>query len=258
MFGDSKCPIASDAFMSAVAEFRALVASPIEVIDHFVDLIESLPIVSKGHAEKLNVRAKVVAEVGHAFIRADLEWAIEDDLRRFATPASRDSLRQFRDLKKRPTKRRLLNILERDKDENDLRPAESAIRFAVLELGIFGDDVPLDWIERLSDSPNRLRKVAETVCEYFAYKIDRRGRPRDTPLETYVDRLAQIYEELTGNAITSAKATDTSLGRKPGEAYGRGLDFMLAGLRLVDPSCTSYQAVAQIDRVRKARLGVAS
>ena len=116
------------------------------------------------------------------------------------------------------------------------------------------------WIgsRELSDSPNRLRKVAETVCEYFAYKIDRRGRPRDTPLETYVDRLAQIYEELIGNAITYAKATDTSLGRKSGEAYGRGLDFMLAGLRLVDPSCTSYQAVAQIDRVRKARLGVAS
>ena len=38
--------------MSAVAEFRALLASPIETVDHFVDLVESLPVVSKGHAEK--------------------------------------------------------------------------------------------------------------------------------------------------------------------------------------------------------------
>src|SRR5207247_3270451 len=74
---------------------------------------------------------------------------------------SRDFLRQFRDLKKSPTKRRLRNILERDKDEHDLRPAENAICFAILRLGILGDDVPSDWVESRGDSPDILRKVSD-------------------------------------------------------------------------------------------------
>jgi len=117
------------------------------------------------------------------------------------------------------------------------------------------NDVPLDWIERLSDSPNCLRRFAETVCEHFAYKIDGRGRPRDIPVEEYADRLAQVYGGLTGRAITYAKATDTSPSRRAGEPYGSGLDFMLAGLRLIDPRSTSFQAAAQIDRLRTARRG---
>lgn len=166
---------------------------------------------------------------------------------------SRDFLRPFRELKKLPTKRRLLNILERDKDENGLRPAESAIRFAVLRLGIFDNDIPADWIERLGDNPDLLRKVAETVCKHFAYKIDGHGRPRDILLERYADRLTGIYEELTGKLITYAKATDTSRERRAGAPYGRGLDFMLAGLRMIDRAYTTYQAAAHIERIRTAR-----
>ena len=233
---------------------RALLesCSPPEVVDHFVDLVESLPVASKWHSEKLNVRAKVLAKVGGAFIRADFGRAIEGQRRLVPRPDC-DFLRQFRDLKKRPTKRRLLNILERDKDENDLRPAENAIQLAILQLGIFGDDIPLDLIAKLGDSPALLRKVAERVCEHFSYKIDGPGRPRNAPLEAYAERLAQIYEELAGKPITYAKATDTSRGRKPGEPYGRGLEFMLAGLRLLDQHSTPHQAVAQIDRIRNAR-----
>ena len=242
--------------MSAAVAFRALIASyspsPPEVVDHFVDLVESLPVASMAHAKKLNVRANVLAKVGGAFMRADLERAIEGQ-RRLTPRPDRDFLRQFRDLKKRPTKRRLLNILDRDKDEDDLRPAESAISFAVVELGIFGDDIPLDWIAKLGDSPALLRTVAERVCEHFSYKIDSPGRPRNAPLEAYAERLAQIYEELAAKPITYAKATDTSRGRKPGEPYGRGLEFMLAGLRLLDNRSTPHQAAAQIDRIRNAR-----
>ena len=35
---------------------------------------------------------------------------------------------------------------------------------------------------RLGDSPSLLLKVAGTVCDHFAYKVDRRGRPEDKPL----------------------------------------------------------------------------
>jgi hypothetical protein len=58
---------------------------------------------------------------------------------------------------------------------------------------------------------------------------------------------------LTGRTITYAKATDTSPDRRAGEPYGVGLDFMLAGLRLIEPGCTLYQAVAQLERIRAAR-----
>ena len=137
--------------------------------------------------------------------------------------------------------------------EHDLRPAESALRFGILRLSIFGDDVPTDWVERLGHSADLLRKVAAMVCDHFAYKVDDRGRPGNQPLEDYADRLAQIYGELTGRAITYAKATDTSRGRKAGELYGPGLDFMLAGLRLIEPGSSPFQAAVQIDRLRTAR-----
>ena len=244
-------------FTMAAEELRALLApdSPPEVVDDFIDLVESLPIASKGQGGKWGARTKALADVGIATTHYQVALTSVNARR---GNSRRDFLRQFRDLSKRPTKRRLLNILERDKDENELRPAESAIRFAILRLGIFGNDIPLDWIERLGDSPRLLRKVAGTVCDHFAYKVDRRGRPEDKPLGAYAKRLAQIYEELTGRPLTYAKATYNSRGREPGEPYGRGLDFMLAGLRLIDPGCTPYQAVAQMERVRTARSGVAS
>jgi hypothetical protein len=235
----------------APAELRALLAaySPPEVVDDFIELVERLPIASR-QVREWGVRAIALADVEGAMTDYQIALAVVNS--RCASPR-RDFLRQFRELKKSPTKRRLLNVLERDRDENSLRPAESAIRFAIRRLGIFGNDIPPDWVERLGERPDLLRKVAETVCEHFAYKIDGRGRPRHAPLEAYADRLAEIYKALTGRPITYAKATDTSLGRKAGDPYGAGLDFMLAGLRLIDPNCRSYQAVAQLERIRTAR-----
>jgi len=244
-----------DDFAAAAEELRALVVvdSEPDVVDDFIDLLERLPIASK-EAGNRRARTKAVMDVGIAWIRYEIALTRVSARR---ANSRRDLLRRFRDLKKWPTRRRLHNILEHDKDENDLRPAESAIRFVILRCAIFGDDVPPNWIQRLGDSPDRLRKVAEAVCDYFAYKVDGRGRPGNKPLEDYAARLVQIYGELTGRAITYAKATDTSRDRRAGEPYGLGLDFMLAGLRLIDPGYTTYQAVAQIDRVRTARLGVA-
>jgi hypothetical protein len=243
-------PVMTDDFAAAAEALRTLLAhdSTPELVDYFIDLVESLSIVSMREAREWEARTKALADVGAAAVYHDIALA-SVKARRKNTP--RDFLRQFRDLKRLPTRRRLLNILARDKDDNDLRPAESAIRFAILRLEVFGDDVPPNWIERL-DNTDLLRKIAKTVCDHFAYKVDHRGRPRNQPLEDYAERLAEIYGELTGKAITYAKATDTSRGRKAGELYGPGLDFMLAGLRLIEPASTPFQAAAQIDRLRTA------
>jgi hypothetical protein len=250
---DAARPGGPDAYVSAAAEFCVLLASssPPEMVDDFTHLVERLPIASKRQASKWGARAKALADVGDATTRYQIALTRVNARR---ASSRRDFLRQFRDLKKWPTKRRLLNILERDKDENDLRPAECAIRFAILHLGLFEGEVPPDWIERLGKSPALLRKVAKTVCEHFAHKIDGRGRPRNTPFETYADRLVQIYERLAGRPITYSKATDTSRGRKAGDPYGLGLDVIVAGLRLIDKGNTPYQAVTQIERIRAARV----
>jgi hypothetical protein len=244
---DSACLVTTDDCAAAAAELRVLFTQEVadsaqEVVDNFIAPVERLPVASKQRrVGESDVRAIALRGVEGAMIDYQIALAIETT--RCARPHP-DFLRQFRDLKKWPTKQRLHNILERDKDENNLRPAESAILFAILRLGIFGEDVPPDWVAELGDSPDHLRNVAETVCEHFAYKIDRHGRPRDIAFEEYANRLVQLYEDLTGRPITYAKATDTSRGRKAGEPYGDGLDFLLAGLRLIDQTCTSHQAAA--------------
>lgn len=247
--------ITTDDMAAAAAELCACIAdfSPQETIDEFIAIVERLPPAPKQRqVSESDMHAVALADVGS--VMADYQIALAVAESRCAT-SHREFLRQFRELKKWPTKQRLQNILERDKDENNLRPAESAIRFALLRLGDFGEDIPSDWVERLGDNPNLLRKVAEAVCGHFAYKLDRHGRPRDIPLEEYANRLAQIYEVLTGRVITYAKATDTSRGRKAGEPYGAGLDFLLAGLRLIDQTGTPYQAAAHIERIRTADPG---
>ncbi len=251
---DSAHRITTNGFAEAAAELRAFLAdfSPQEDVDEFITVIERLPL-SPEPRQVGEPDTRVVALAGVEGAMADYQIALTVAESRCAS--HRDFLRQFRDLKKWPTKQRLQNILERDKDENNLRPAKSAIRFALLRLGDFGVDIPSDWVERLGDSPNLLRKVAEAVCKHFAYKLDRHGRPRDIPLEEYANRLAQIYEVLTGGAITYAKATDTSKEREAGEPYGAGLDFLLAGLRLIDQTGTPYQAAAHIERIRNAGRG---
>jgi hypothetical protein len=240
-----------DDFAAAAEELRVLLAldSAPDVVDDLINLVERLPIALR-KASKGDARTKAVMDVGIARIRYEI--ALKSVSARRAN-SRRDFLRQFRDLKNRPTRRRLLSILAKDTDEHDLKAAENAIRFAILQCGVFGDDVPPDWVERLGDSSDLLRKVAETVCDHFAYKVDRRGRPRNKPLEDFADRLAQIYGVLTGRAITYAKATDNSRDRNAGEPYGPGLDFMLTGLRLINSGSTSFQATTQIDRLRTAR-----
>jgi hypothetical protein len=248
---DSAHRVTTDGFAAAAAELLALLAdsSPQEVVDEFIAVVERLPLMPKqGRVSESDTRAVAVADVGSAIAYYQIALALAESRR----ATSHRDLRQFRHLKKWPTKQRLQNILERDKDENSLRPAESAIRFAIFRLGIFGEDIPPNWVERLGDSPDSLRNVAETVCEHFAYKIDRQGRPRDIAREEYANRLVHLYEDLTGRPITYSKATDTSRGRKAGEPYGSGLGFMLAGLRLIDQTCTPYQAAAHIERIRTA------
>lgn len=248
---DLICP-AGACFAEAAAVFRASVAylSPLDAVDEFIAVVESLPVTAKQrHVSESDMRALALADVEGAMAAYQIALAVTESR---CVSSHRDFLRQFRDLKKWPTEQRLKNILERDRDENNLKTAECAIRFALLRLGIFGEGVPPDWIEELGGRPDHLRKVAKTVCEHFAYKIDGHGRPRDTALEEYANRLVQLYEGLRGRPITYAKATDTSRERKAGEPYGVGLEFLLAGLRLIEQTCTPYQAAAQIERIRAA------
>lgn len=248
---DLICP-AGARFAEAAAVLRASFAhlSPQDAVDEFIAVVESLSVTAtQRHVTESDMRAAALADVEGAMAAYQIALAVAESR---CGSSHRDFLRQFRDLKKWPTKQRLQNILERNKVEHNLEPAESAIRFALLRLGDFGDDIPSDWIERLGDSPNLLEKVAEAVCEYFAYKLDRHGRPRDVAREEYANRLVQLYKGLTGRPITYAKATDTSRERKAGEPYGVGLGFLLAGLRLIEQTCTPYQAAAQIERIRTA------
>jgi hypothetical protein len=110
---DLVCPVTSDRLAVAAVELPALRAasSPQEVADEFIVLLERPPVTSKhGQISGSEVRATTLAELERAISHYQISVAIADPRR-----VSPDFLRQFRDLKKWPTKQRLKNILERDR-----------------------------------------------------------------------------------------------------------------------------------------------
>jgi hypothetical protein len=186
--------------------------------------------------------------------------AVSRDRRLFAVIAERalqnargdrspsDWLRPFRELKKKPTPRRLGNILRRDRKDGGLRTNTSVVRCAVAALGLFGDRIPPDWYPRVAGNPGQIRRIAKFVCDNFAYKQGHRGTVPDEALDQYADQIAAIHEKLTGRRITYAKPNGAR--EDSSEAYGPGLDLMLAALHLVDPGLDRQAAVAQINRIR--------
>jgi hypothetical protein len=136
-------------YLAAAADLCALVgpfSSP-KPVDDFIGVVEALCVASDIQTDILGRRTKALADAS----AATMQYQVGTHVNARPTNSGRDFLRQFRDLKKWPTKQRLFNILERDKDEHNLRVAESAIRLAILRLAVFGDDVPPDWVERLGD-----------------------------------------------------------------------------------------------------------
>ena len=107
-------------------------------------------------------------------------------------------------------------------------------------------------MEKICGRPDHLRMVAETVCEYFAYKLDGHGRPRDIAVEEYANRLVQLYEGLTGRPITYAKATDTSRERWARLPRRRGFKFELAQFVIIKKAWTPARRSAN-QWIRAAR-----
>ena len=96
-------------FAAAVVELRAFLAafSPQEVVDEFIAFLERLPVASKhGQVSGSEMRATTLAEVERAISHYQISVAIWDSRR-----GGPDFLRQVRDLKKWPTKRRLKKYL---------------------------------------------------------------------------------------------------------------------------------------------------
>lgn len=162
--------------------------------------------------------------------------------------ASEDWLRPFRELRKRPTRLRLRNILRRDRNHPGHDIYASVIRWGITCSGVFEHDVPEDWYPRLCTDPDLIRRVAETICDYFPSATDPTGPKPDTALRTYADRIAEIYEDLSGQPISYAKTSGAL--EDSGRPYGRGLDFMLAALRIIDRTLRRGSAVRQIDLIR--------
>ena len=159
-----------------------------------------------------------------------------------------DLLRPFREMARYPTRRRLENILKRDQDEDDLEPCASAIQWAIMDLKLFGGDLPDNWFERIADNPSALKKIAQRICKEPALARGKRGPIPDENLYRYAERISEIIYQITGPPIKYTKTTEVH--ETPHVPHGPELDFLTAALRLIDPGLDEQSAIAKIHQIR--------
>ena len=167
-------------------------------------------------------------------------------------PKQFDLVRRLRDLKRKPTHRRLRTLVEdaRKHDKNDQDVIGSAFRWAGMETGLFPQGLPIDWVEQLADKPGHIRRLVDGASCCISHGLVGSGRRSDAARERYADHVAAAWKQATGERITYAKGTDTSRSNVRGQACGKGLEFMLHSLRLLDAAATCFEAKRHIDRVR--------
>ena len=167
-------------------------------------------------------------------------------------PKPFDLVRRLRDLKRKPTHRRLRTLVEdaRQHDKNDQDVIGSAFRWAGMETGRYPQGLPIDWVEQLAGKPGVIRHLVDEANRCISRALVGSGRRPDAARERYADEVAAAWKQATGECITYAKRTATSRSGVPGQAYGKGLKFMLHSLRLLDAAATRPEAKRHIDRVR--------
>jgi len=162
-----------------------------------------------------------------------------------------DLVRRLRDLAKRPTPRRLRNLIEdaHKHDVNGLDVLGSALSFAGRETGLFPEGLPRDFAQQLRSRSDDIALLASVADELLKKGLRGQGRLRDVAREQYADRLAVIYAGIADEPIAYAKGSPTARTEVRGRAYGTGLDFMHKGLQLLDGSVKESTAKHQIDRI---------
>ena len=88
------------------------------------------------------------------------------------------------------------------------------------------------------------------VCRHFRHARRSTGRVHDEALDDYGQALCAIYERLAGRPSRMARQRTRGQCRRQGRRTGLGLDFVRAGLKLIDPETTVDQARRHIDRRR--------
>ena len=108
--------------------------------------------------------------------------------------------------------------------------------------------MPNDWLKRVADDPAIVSRIARQASKLLIAGSGSKGRDADDHLNRYAEGDAAIFFELTGFDIPYAK------GKPPDDVpYGPGIDYMVAALRLIDPSLGAQAAVYQIDRIRERK-----
>ena len=164
-------------------------------------------------------------------------------LDRETSKRSADYLRPFRDLKKNPTEKRFRSLLRRDDATRDFN--RSMVQRAARRLELISDDLTDDGVNLIAVNPAHVRAVATRVCKLFASRLAK--DVQDNGFESFGREVCRIYEELTGKIVTYATSTKPGAHRPVEKRSGRGLNLVLAALRLMDPNTTVSQAQRMID-----------
>ncbi len=159
-------------------------------------------------------------------------------------------MRRLRELKRKPTAKRLDALLVEAEKLGGVNYILSAMRYVVRTSLYQTKRLPRAWIAILKNDPAKLAKVAAGTLELLIEVGDPLGRKSDPILDQYCDRIAGLWKALTNDDISYATSTETRRNRGLEARYGRGLEFMHLAMKLIDASATRNQARAQIDRIR--------
>ncbi len=155
----------------------------------------------------------------------------------------------LRDLRNHPTRRRLQNLL-RHRDEARASIYRSMIAFAARELGYLDPDGDLSdsAIENIANAADKIRSIAAEACACFAASSPK--VPTDRARDDYGKSLCRIGQSLKGNTLTYATVSDSLSNDQSDIRRGLDLDFVVAGLRLIDPMASIGEAQRIIDTWR--------
>jgi hypothetical protein len=178
-------------------------------------------------------------------LEAMARWA-EEQFRR----CTLDPLLRFRQLRLSGDGTKFLELVGGPLTESGEPIPLLMARYAARELKLFGGELPADWAQQIARDPDLIRKVATCVCDHCRHARRSTGRVHDQALDEYRQALCASYERLAGRRITYG--TQTNLAATPVQAQrtGAALEFLCAGLRLIDPASTVSQAQRHIDRRR--------
>lgn len=156
-------------------------------------------------------------------------------------------VRRLRDLGDNPTRKRLATLVvdARGAGRIVFSTLAASLRHGARRAAFKGRVMPPNWLSLIENEPADLGRVARKAQNLLVVSP---GRVRDCDTERYCLRIADVFYKLTSKKIGYAKPTATSRkGRRP---HGKGLEFMLLALRLIDAAATDLEAQRHIDLIR--------